>query len=140
MQFTLNYWSKVNGQRIERVYVNRVDADESLGYWERRTSEMPRTPFNYYDRHRLAKGDDVTYVRHDTTFRQTGSYAEADLLAAIGVDATAIQKADSDCGGSLFGAIATRARNGHPNWYGNTPVKEKARLKRERDNAVFTIA
>ena len=35
--------------------------------------------------------------------------------------------------------VARRARFGPPAWFGNTPAKDRKRIDRERDDAVYTL-
>jgi len=142
---TLKFWAKGTdlllkqqaGTEIQRVYVNRDDG-ESLGFWERRVEITGRGNETYYDRHRHCKGD--AFVASDPVVRfVSDTLDEQAVLTAIGVGKVEIEQANKDIGGGLFVAVARKARNGHPSWYGNTPKKEKDRLRKERDNAVFTL-
>lgn len=124
---TLKFWSK---GAIERIYINDEDS-QSLGYFERLTSTQERGRSSYYDRHRIAKGDNVEYSE---TYRFVGDDDIRDrLIAALGI----AEREGDDW--HNFTEISKKSRGGYPCWYGNTPKAEAARMRQERDRAAYVI-
>lgn len=127
MKFTLNFWTK--GDR-ERIYINDEDR-QSLGYFERITDAEERMPDNYYDRHRLAKGDEYRYS-------ERYNFSGDEALREAVIEALEITEVEGDAWHN-FTEVSKKARNGYPCWFGNTPKKEADRLRRERDSAVYEM-
>ena len=134
---TLNFWTKSSpGNKIERVYINA--GSNSLAHIARRQTFQDRDPRDsYYSAHRVAHGDTIEVDRDVVRWAGTDDMLDA-VLTTLGSSRFEWNTLSDDY--ERFAFFAKRARNGWPNWYGNTPKTEAKRLQRERDTAVYQLA
>ena len=97
---------------------------------------MRSTSNGYYDRHRIAKGD--LGGEREFTLVINGDQALGNAILD-GVGVKMLNDIDGNPVEFSFIDVATRARFGPPAWFGNTPAKDRKRIDRERDDAVYTV-
>ena len=97
---------------------------------------MRSTSNGYYDRHRIAKGD--LGGEREFTLVINGDQALGNAILD-GAGVKMLNDIDGNPVEFSFIDVATRARFGPPAWFGNTPAKDRKRIDRERDDAVYTL-
>ena len=131
-KFQLKFWAKGDE---ERVYVEGI---KDAPYFSRTFAKRPlrSTSSGYYDRHRIAKGD--LGGEREFTLVINGDQALGNAILD-GAGVKMLNDIDGNPVEFSFIDVATRARFGPPAWFGNTPAKDRKRIDRERDDAVYTL-
>ena len=129
--------------RIERrgTEIVAVAGNKTLARWGRVVSCATRTPNNYYNAHRIAKGDiyesTESYSDHGQTERVLAAVQEQ-LPQAFRDAQWALRKLNDDDDFAVYNFLWGLIPGGLA-WYGNTTKPARAAVKRAQKNLTFTL-
>jgi hypothetical protein len=141
MKFTLHHWTPDDDSflasgpsALAQKLLVKDESGEVVAYWQRERFRRTR-PL----RTTMKRDPDLKPRRYSDTEFFSETYSEQDLLDAIGIGPTEIERASAVRDGGTFLDVALKARNGGRAWMGEIEMAEVNRIQAQNSALEFEV-